>query len=339
MKHDRRPASFFRFSKLLPLPAMAMALSGAACATGSRGDPPARNVTTSPFPASAGAKPVPANQTVNILFVGNSFVFVHGVNHLVCRLAVAGGRKPPVMHAQLMGGSRLSQHLARIEKEGDENVIFKAMPKGETWDFLVIQEFSSGPTTVSDPTESIRQFHENALKLYNIVAKHSPGVTAILYETWARPVGPSGEESRPYTTEYTQEKMQQELHENYSQAARNIAAMDGASARLAPCGQVWKRLKWSLDLYGRQKDKNDPTKKVIDYHQGPRGALLNAMVLCSAIYGDSIGEIDPETCEEAKKILLDLDLQTADWKRLADAVREELRKGSDSSSPTKRSGD
>jgi len=211
---------------------------------------------------------------------------------LVGELAIADGKPAPIIKKQARAGKDLNWHLAQIEAEGENHLLYQ-----EDWDYVVIQEYSTGPTSIN-PQIGPEKFLANVLQLYDYVAQSSPKAKIVMYETWARPVA----QVQIYTDGYTIEKMQQELHLGYTLAAKQINEKAGQMiAKTAPAGQVWKKYGWDPTLYGGQ---GDGTK--VDYHQGPKGALINAMTLYATIYNEQVADLSPD---RVQKIMTHLTLR------------------------------
>lgn len=203
---------------------------------------------------------------------------------LVGELAIADGKPAPIIKRQARDGKDLNWHLIQIEAEGENNVLYQ-----EEWDYVVIQEYSSGPTSISQNIGP-EKFLANALKLYDYVAEHVPSVKIVMYETWARPAA----QEQIYTDGYTIKKMQEELHVGYALAAQKINEKAGQMiAKIAPAGQVWKKYGWDPTLYA---GRPDGTK--VDYHQGPKGALINAMTLYATIYDEQVSDLSVESVQK-----------------------------------------
>lgn len=233
-----------------------------------------------------------ADEPKKILFFGNSFTMFYQIFNLVGELAVVDGKPAPIIKTHTRGGKDLNWHLTQIEAEGKNNVLYQ-----DKWDCVVIQEYSSGPTSINQNIGP-EKFLANALKLYDYIAKQAPEAKIVMYETWAR----SAAQEHIYTDGYTMEKMQQELHTGYTLAAKKINEKAGKMiAKIAPAGQVWKKYGWDPILYNGPLDRTR-----IDYHQGPKGALINAMTIYATIYHEKVSDIP---IERATSIIANLTTQ------------------------------
>ena len=118
-----------------------------------------------------GAAPVPTvdanHRPVRVLFIGNSFTFVHEVPELVAEMAHSQGRRL-YFETIVKGGQTLEGHW----KEGRA----LAAIHSRKWDFVVLQDHSFEP--VSAPDE---------LMLYGrkFAAELESSTRLVLFETWA----------------------------------------------------------------------------------------------------------------------------------------------------------
>ncbi len=137
----------------------------------------------------------------SILFIGNSYTYVHCLPLIIQGLARAGSQRLDA-HMQTIGGATLESLWLAPQVQ-------QAL-KERQWDFVVLQEQSLMP--LGNPPLFLRYgktFADAAAKA---------GSQVIFYETWARKVNP---ETQP------------ELSHAYRQAAQQ------SGARLAPVGDAW----------------------------------------------------------------------------------------------------
>lgn len=210
----------------------------------------------------------------NLLFFGNSFTGSGGgVHRIVQDIAEAAGHARPHVYGQVIGGVSLEFHL-----QNSTAVITNGIPPGRTWDHVVMQEYSTRPTThptLGDP----QQFFDSSAALYQQVLNHSSDAKAVLFETWARAPGHS---FYPGIWNVPAE-MQAELRTNYGIANDNLNAAHGdGSSEVASVGDAFELGAFDVGLYGGDL-----------YHASNRGALLISLVLYGTIYDDvTTGDID-----------------------------------------------
>lgn len=218
----------------------------------------------------AGGQPpctAPFNRALRLFFIGNSFTLGGPIPTLVGNLAGSAGFPAPHVQYSAQGGFSLSQHR---NLPASTNGVAAG-----NWDFVVLQEYSTKPTdNAGNPTE----FKKDATWFYDKTKAASPGGRVILYETWARHPDHS-----IYPTTFTNPKqMQAQLRHHYNDAAKsyipkNAQAPVKTHARVAPVGDAWeKHLAEPNPLRLHSSD---------NYHAGPNGQYLNALVIYSIIYG------------------------------------------------------
>ncbi len=243
--------------------------------------------------ASAGTASA-AEQPKNLLFFGNSFTIGNGgwdVPRIVKEIAVAAGHPAPTVEMQAYGGWTLGQHIDKIDTDSPGGVIH-SLPSGQTWDALVMQDYSTRPTAVSSIGGDLAAHRADAVTLSTRVRDHSPVATPVLFQTWAR----SPEHSYYPGTFASASAMQQQVSTGYSLSAGDIDLQFGAgTARIAPVGDAFEAYGWS-GLYQENEW----------YHASNHGSLLAAMVLYSTIYNASLEDVN------LSGVLVDLGLPTGD---------------------------
>ena len=252
--------------------------------------------------ALLGAATLQAEASENILFYGNSFTRGAGssssVPDLVQSIAIAAGRASPNVVNAAVGGKDFTFHITR-----NFPIINNGIPTTEHWDFVVMQNFSTAPTVLGD----LSQHRSDSVSLYQKVADRSPGVTPVLFETWAR--APGHDFYDPPLPKFPggAAEMQQELREGYFFAAEDIDAAAGpGTARIAPVGDAWESLDWMI---GTNKLHSTDL-----YHAANPGTLLAALTIYGTIYQDDTVDID------LGSILEELNLPAIYGPRLASAA-------------------
>lgn len=159
------------------------------------------------------AEKVQNEDTIRVLFIGNSHTFTNDVPKLVKRINDAQPGSPAIRVSTVMaGGYRLADHL----RDGGAT---KAIGQAE-WDYVVIQPASSEP--FADPDGQISSFR-------SMLESVRPKTIPILYGIWHREAG-----DELYTSFRT----------TPAGAARtirqtNLATIRDTRAQLAPVGDAW----------------------------------------------------------------------------------------------------
>lgn len=159
---------------------------------------------------------------MRILMLGNSFTFFHQMPQILAEQT--GGEVVP--HTR--GGARLSEHLNPNTKLGART---QAALSHERWDYVVLQEMSSGPIT------SPKSFFSSSEQLCQQIRK--AGAVPIFYATWAYQKG--GEKLAAKGWDY--DEMARKLSEAYHKAAQENHAL------IADVGQRFYQLAGTQDLY------------------------------------------------------------------------------------------
>ncbi len=214
-----------------------------------------------------------ASAQLNILFYGNSFTQGSGgVQNIVRDIATAAGQPTPYVRSAAIGGWSLEQHL-----QVNTAVITTGIPPGQNWDFVVLQDYSTQPTRLG----STQAHRTSALALFDVVRAHSPGVNAVMYETWARAPGHSYFTGPNPVFPGGPNEMQAEVTNGYMLSTADINAARGAgTAARAPVGTAWQSTNWN-NLHGGDL-----------YHANNRGSLLAGLVLYSTIYNQPTSGLD-----------------------------------------------
>ena len=113
------------------------------------------------------------NDSLKILWIGNSYTIYNDLPSMVTRLGAEQGLKLSATRF-LKGGEHLSGHYA------NPNLI-KALKKGG-WDYVVIQEYSTGPA--QSTREVIDDTYHYAHLLDSLAVAGSPNCHVIFYMTW-----------------------------------------------------------------------------------------------------------------------------------------------------------
>jgi hypothetical protein len=121
-----------------------------------------------------------------LLFFGNSFSVYDDVPGHVRSLAALAGHPAPLVVADLALGTDLAYHIGQVDSYPENNVAHASLDGTNTWDWVVIQGYSTEATHLRDPAV----FKANALALFQRVKDHASGkgvgVSPLLFQTWAR---------------------------------------------------------------------------------------------------------------------------------------------------------
>jgi hypothetical protein len=210
-----------------------------------------------------------AAEPKDILWYGNSFTLAgnRSMPNIVSDIAIAAGQTAPRNINAAVSGQSIQWHL-----NNNTSVITTSIMPGESWEHVVLQDFSTAPTHIGNLSQHI----SSTLTMYQEVADHSPNVEPIMFETWARGPGHSFYTGGSPSFPGGPTQMQQELRDGYMQSTANINAAAGSEvAKYAPVGDAWENAGFPLSLYAGDI-----------YHAQNRGSFLSALVLYGTIYED-----------------------------------------------------
>jgi hypothetical protein len=201
-----------------------------------------------------------AQDTLSVLFLGNSYCSVNNLPQLVQNLSASAG-KTLIIDSNMPGGFTLTGHSS------DPNSIAK-ISQGN-WDYVILQEQSQIPT--------IDQFRYNDMypamaDLKTMVEQYSPCAKIITYMTWGRRFGgqqcdPSNTYCSPVFSDFNQ--MQDSLSSAYWQISESL------NIQCAPVGESWRAILSDTNLVLHSADNSHPN---ID------GSYVAALTLFSSIW-------------------------------------------------------
>ena len=192
--------------------------------------------------------PAKAQQdTMRVLFVGNSFTYFWNMPQMVNAMA-ALEKEPLDIHQSTVGGSTLKQHFNR-----EKGTKTRALVDQEHWDYVILQEFSTGSVYKED------DFKEYGTKLVNLAK--AKGAQPVLYMTW-------GYKSNPL--------YQHIISKSYTQLGEKL------NVNVIPVGKLFMKartLRPDLNFYFDDK------------HPSSEGSYLIALIFYKALTGNSVANI------------------------------------------------
>ena len=225
--------------------------------------------------------------SVRILWIGNSFTFYNDVPRMVEDMGKLNG--VPVSTARVLkGGEKFSGHLQNPE-------LHKLLQKGG-WDYVVMQEFSSGPAySTKYVAENILPY---AAEIDSIAKAYSPDVETVYYMTWGHKNGNIRQTDYPLDDTY--DLMQERIFTTYT----DMAYENGGT--VAPVGVAWRNIRNEhpeIELYIED-----------NFHPSLAGSYLAANTLFATMAGNDfiplvVEGLDPKVAEilhkEAVKTVLE----------------------------------
>lgn len=180
-----------------------------------------------------------------LLFVGNSYIFVHNVPWQVQQLA-ASAQEPVRYHTRMIAKPnwRLAQHIADAE-------VFAEL-SSSVWDVAIFQDQSS--TVFSEPGRA--RFAQSVAQL--TVAAQASEAESLLYAHWPPSFIPEEDRSAAITN----------IEAEYK------AVAEQNHAHVAHIGAAWQR-SWDAEISGLYHEDG--------HHASLKGAFLTALVVLDAL--------------------------------------------------------
>ncbi len=226
-----------------------------------------------------------SQDSVRVLFIGNSYTHYHDLPDMIRQLALRAGVHEKMNISAVSftpGGCTLRKHLENPE-------LIKALKKGG-WDFVVIQEQSTVPAM---QTESVvRNVYPYAARLDSLARSADKNTRVIYYMTWGHKDGFRNPDN-PYPLAMTYEGMQDRIKTSYLEMVYTTGAM------CAPVGMAWKRV--------REERPYDTLYWPDRSHPSRLGTYLAANVIYATMLGRHYqtswtADFDPELAEYIQQV-------------------------------------
>ena len=205
---------------------------------------------------------LPSGPTTRVLFIGNSFTYVHDVPGQFKVIAESKGKHVEAASATPPGVT-FHQHL----QDGNTLGAIASKP----WDYIVLQEQSQHFAFPHERVE--RESNADARQLASYIHQHAPNAKIVFYETWGDKNGdqPNCREL-PELCSY--DGMQRRIILNYHLIAGELHAM------LAPVGEVW----WHV----REHHPEIELYEADNHHQSAAGAYLSACTFYRTLFHEGV---------------------------------------------------
>ncbi len=203
------------------------------------------------------------NDTLRVLFIGNSYT---GVNNLpqLCKDFSAGHGKTLIYDSHTPGGNTIDDHV-------NNPTALNKIRQGN-WDYVVLQEQSQIPT--------IDYYRYNYMypaveRINDSIKKYGPCTKVLMYMTWGRQNGGkqcdiSGMYCSPDFQDFSH--MQDSLESAYTEVAAKIGG------GVSPVGIAWKRVLEDTSIVLHSADQSHPNFS---------GSYLAACVFYSVLWNEN----------------------------------------------------
>jgi len=199
---------------------------------------------------------------LDVLFIGNSYVYVNNLPEVFARVAAGAGQESPHLTMYAPGGQTLAGACVNA-------VLLKILE--QRFDVVILQEQSQIPAMAELDIRLRRASLDAGRKLSNQIRSRYPGTRVVLYQTWARQA--SAWAMQPKEVEgcgANPEEMQRRIDRWYAEAGRLTGA------RVAPVGDAWM---------ANYHDAHPVMLHAADgSHPAPAGTYLAALILVGVVY-------------------------------------------------------
>jgi hypothetical protein len=201
-----------------------------------------------------------AQDTLNVLFIGNSYTSVNNLPLLVKNLSTSAGKTLNI-DSNMPGGYLMSSHL------NDATTLSK-ISQGN-WDYVILQEQSQIPTI---DYYRYNDMYPAMTDLKSVIEQYNPCAKIITYMTWGRRFGgqqcdPSGTYCSPVFANFNH--MQDSLTSAYLEISEQL------NIQCAPVGVTWQNILNDTTLLLHSGDNSHPN---ID------GSYVAALSIFSSIW-------------------------------------------------------
>lgn len=197
------------------------------------------------------------DDSVNFLFIGNSYTHMNNMPGIFDKIAKAKGRKVHV-EKNTQSGASFQVHTERLD-------LYESI-KSKQWDFIVLQGYSRELSYSISHIDSVSVPFIN--QLIDTIKRYHPCVNLVFYNTWGYK---NGFIEREEIDSY--EKMQDSIIKGYKYLS------DSLVIPIVPVGMVWRNVVNSNPKLNLYKEDNEHPNKV--------GSYLAACTFYSAFYQDS----------------------------------------------------
>jgi PKD repeat protein len=205
-------------------------------------------------------KNIAAQDTLSVLFIGNSYTSANNLPQLVQNLSTSAGKTLNI-ESNMPGGFPLSSHL-------NDATTFSKISQGN-WDYVILQEQSQIPTI---DYYRYNDMYPAMTDLKSVIEQYNPCAKIITYMTWGRRFGgqqcdPSGTNCSPVFTNFNH--MQDSLTSAYLEISEQL------NIQCAPVGVTWQNILNDTTLVLHSGDNSHPN---ID------GSYVAALTIFSSIW-------------------------------------------------------
>jgi PKD repeat protein len=201
-----------------------------------------------------------AQDTLSVLFLGNSYSSYNNLPQLVQSLSSSAG-KTLIIDSNMPGGLSMSGHA-------NNATTFSKISQGN-WDYVILQEQSQMPTI---DFYRYNEMYPAMTDLKSLIEQYNPCAKIITYMTWGRRYG--GQQCGPGAT-YCSPVFVDFNHMQDSLTSAYLEISEQLNIQCAPVGVTWQNILNDTTLILHSNDNSHPT---ID------GSYVAALTIYSSIW-------------------------------------------------------
>ena len=201
-----------------------------------------------------------AQDTLSVLFLGNSYSSYNNLPQLVQSLSSSAG-KTLIIDSNMPGGFTMSGHT-------NDATTFSKISQGN-WDYVILQEQSQMPTI---DFYRYNDMYPAMTSLKSLIEQYNPCAKIITYMTWGRQYG--GQQCGPGAT-YCSPVFVDFNHMQDSLTSAYLEISEQLNIQCAPVGLTWQNILNDTTLILHSNDNSHPT---ID------GSYVAALSIYSSIW-------------------------------------------------------
>ena len=201
-----------------------------------------------------------AQDTLSVLFLGNSYSSYNNLPQLVQSLSSSAG-KTLIIDSNMPGGLSMSGHA-------NNATTFSKISQGN-WDYVILQEQSQMPTI---DFYRYNEMYPAMTNLKSLIEQYNPCAKIITYMTWGRQYG--GQQCGPGAT-YCSPVFVDFNHMQDSLTSAYLEISEQLNIQCAPVGLTWQNILNDTTLILHSNDNSHPT---ID------GSYVAALTIYSSIW-------------------------------------------------------
>jgi hypothetical protein len=256
------------------------------------------------------------NDSLKVLFVGNSLTYYNAMPQLLQQMLKEGEEKVKIEQSTFPG-VQFQHHLLWMQSHGEANEVDKengnlfltkdALNQSK-WDYVILQQGSVGYLIPEYVEKSLEPTIREIVHIF-----HKKGTKFILFETWTPSLYYPQTYCRPKNTSDYSAKFEEFCSPNIESETQEINLISESCKKIAESNQMILSKNGELFYYFKIKH---PDIKLIDEEAHPTkaGAFLNACIFYEffsnkkAIQLEFSGDLEIKTAAQIKKFVTETKL-------------------------------